>query len=65
MNVIELIEALSEFPEDAEVRLATQPAWPFEHSVGQPVFVYDGTVYIPEAAQLGYLSGSAKSELGW
>jgi hypothetical protein len=30
MNVRDLIEELEGYPEDMEVRLATQPSWPFE-----------------------------------
>ena len=35
MNVQELIESLSDLPPDAEVRLASQPAWPFEFAVSR------------------------------
>ena len=33
MTVKELIEALSEYDEEAEVRLASQPSWPFEYGI--------------------------------
>lgn len=33
MTVNELIEMLEEMPEDAEVRLAIQPSWPFQHDI--------------------------------
>jgi hypothetical protein len=33
MTVGELLELLEDFPEDAEVRLAHQPSWPFEYSI--------------------------------
>jgi hypothetical protein len=33
MKVIELKEALEGIPDDAEVRLAMQPSWPFEYSL--------------------------------
>ena len=35
MTVQELIERLSEYEPDTEVRLAIQPGWPFEHGVGE------------------------------
>lgn len=35
MQVQDLIEALGQFDPDAEVRLAVQPGWPFEHSISQ------------------------------
>jgi hypothetical protein len=64
VTVVELIEALSDYPEEAEVRLAQQPAWPFEWGIGEPVFV-EGVVYVPEAGQIGYLPGAVSQELGW
>jgi hypothetical protein len=36
MTVGELLELLEDFPEDAEVRLAHQPSWPFEYSIERP-----------------------------
>ena len=33
MKVRELIDLLSEYQEDAEVRIVTQPRWPLEHGV--------------------------------
>ena len=34
MTVQDLIEQLQSQPQDAEVRLAIQPRWAFEHSIG-------------------------------
>lgn len=69
MTVLELLEALSDLPEDAEVMLAAQPAWPFEYTLGEPVIVElddsTSTVYLPEGKQTGYLPGAAARELGW
>lgn len=81
MTINEMIETLKdlaeEFGEDAEVRLAQQPNWPFEYSIGGIVGVdlsedeeeeddqKEKIVYIGEGRQLGYLSGCASSELGW
>tara|TARA_R100000951_G_scaffold50728_2_gene42802 strand:+ start:16885 stop:17133 length:249 start_codon:yes stop_codon:yes gene_type:complete len=82
MNVTELIERLqyvAEVNPDAEVRLASQPNWPFEWSISNVLEVdlgvededgcssgQEGTiVYIAEGSQLGYLPGVAKDELGW
>jgi hypothetical protein len=80
MTVEELIEQLSELveggevPPDADVRLAVQPGWPFEHSVAR-VAVPEGSegddpeagqvVYIGEGEQLGYLRSTARDALGW
>lgn len=37
MNVAELVEYLEDLDPETEVRLATQPNWPFEYSVGEIV----------------------------
>jgi len=81
MTVGELIGELEQFDEDAEVRLAMQPSWPFEYSIGQVVSgadahddpddepdierVMDGFVYIAEERQVRYLPGAVKNLLGW
>ena len=73
LTVSELIDELEDCDPEAEVRLATQPSWPFEWSLsinepgpavqidldGQPV------VYLIEGEQLGYLPGSVAEWLGW
>lgn len=66
MTVGELIEMLQDFDEEAEVRLAEQPSWPFEYSIGG--VIYDDAkevVMIAEGSQLGYLSGHVAEGLGW
>lgn len=77
MTVGELLEALSELPEDAPVLLASQPAWPFEYTLGEPVLVEEllvegynddtagPAVYLPEGQQTRYLPGVVARELGW
>ena len=64
MTVGELIENLQGFEEELEVRLAMQPSWPFEYSIGDIVDA-GGKVYIGEYNQEGYLSGEAAEALGW
>lgn len=77
MLISELIEQLidiqSTYP-DAEVRLAMQPAWPFEYSIHSVTEVKeekdtpdrdedsdpDVIVYLSEGVQLGYLPGAAR-----
>lgn len=66
MTVSELIEYLQEFAEvnpDMEVRLATQPSYPFENSIegvvtnGEIIEEGDEEVcYILESSQLAYAS---------
>jgi hypothetical protein len=70
-TISDLLEEFQQFDPDAEVRLATQPSWPFEWSLsntdpavevdldGQPV------VYLVEGTQLGYLPGAVRDQLGW
>lgn len=75
MTVIELIEMLNDMPEDAEVRMASQPSWPMQATLEYPVLVRDcevegpfGTaevVYLGEGRPLGYLPRPAATELGW
>lgn len=79
MTLKDLIDTLTDFAEehgeDVEVRLAFQPSWPFEHSIGdievamlreRSVATLDGpVVYIGEGKQLGYLPGAAGVALGW
>lgn len=75
MTVAELMETLSEFNPDSEVRLASQPRWPFEYSVSNVVSaISDETglgadalavVYIAEGTQIDYLNGDAIELLGW
>ena len=75
MTVIELKEALEGIPDDAEVRLAMQPSWPFEYSIGDVIPVEPDeeapadeevkVVYLTEGSQLGYLPGNASEAIGW
>ena len=75
MTVEELICELQEMNPDAEVRLAQQPRWPFEYSIGDIVEVdlededEEGeshqVVYLGEGSQLDYLPGQVSQELGW
>lgn len=80
MTVRELINLLEDYNEDAEVRIAHQPSWPFEYSIGNVVGCEGAdhededaepndddalVVYIGEGDQLGYLPGSVCCELGW
>ena len=79
MTVRELIEELRLFDQEAQVRFASQPSWPFEYSINGVVqavvdkpdkHTYDGyetedVVYLEEGRQIGYLPSGAKEELGW
>lgn len=68
LTVGDLLDYLRDLPDDTPVRMAQQPAWPFEHYIGEPLVMDtdDGdVVYLPEAGQVGYLSGDVATELGW
>jgi hypothetical protein len=72
MTVRELIEELRLVDQDATVRFASQPSWPFEYSiygVVQTTVNYNDNkrdmVYLEEGRQVGYLPSEAKEELGW
>ena len=73
MTVRELIEELRLADQDATVRFASQPSWPFEYSIYGVVqtTVKDRDdneqemVYLEEGRQVGYLPAEAKEELGW
>ena len=79
MTVRELIEELKYMDEDATVRFASQPSWPFEYSIYGVVqttvdkpgeytdfgYEQEDIVYLEEGQQIGYLPKEAKEELGW
>ncbi len=77
MTIAELIQHLQDIIEDAdvdentEVRLAMQPSYPFEYSIGNVVHVEglgekeETVVYIGEGQQLSYLAHAVSEELGW
>jgi hypothetical protein len=70
-TVSDLIDQLQQADPNAEVRLATQPSWPFEWSLSrsQPAVEVDldsqPVVYLVQGSQLGYLPDIACRELGW
>jgi hypothetical protein len=76
-TVGDLIAALDCYDSDTRIRLASQPAWPFEYTIGRIALTPDdaehnGTattdepvVWIGEGHQVGYLPGTASNALGW
>ena len=67
-ELLEVLQDICETDPGAEVRLATQPAWPMEHTIDRVhVDTVDalGIVYLVEGEQLGYLPEIAKTELWW
>jgi hypothetical protein len=77
MTAKELIEemewAIEQNGGDVEVRIASQPSWPFEYSLDTAATVAieaddgdtDKVVYLAEGAQLAYLNEKAREEIGW
>ncbi|MER6253598.1 hypothetical protein ABT224_19810 [Streptomyces sp. NPDC001584] len=65
MTVADLIAKLEEMDPGSPVRIAWQPAHAFEYTIGKVVEDEDGTCWIAEGDQQGYLSGAAKDALEW
>ncbi|GAA1111473.1 hypothetical protein [Streptomyces javensis] len=65
MTVADLIRALERMNPEAKVRLATQPSHALEYTVGEVAEAEDGTCWIAEGEQRGYLSAEAQEALGW
>ncbi|MEO3851737.1 hypothetical protein ABGB09_29615 [Streptomyces sp. B8F3] len=65
MTVGDLIAILEQYDEGAQIRLATQPQWPFEWTIQEVGTDDSGTVWIAQGEQLGYLSQEAAEALGW
>jgi len=64
MTVQDLIMELEQFDPDMEVRIASQPSWPFEYTIEETA-ESDGVIYIAEGRQIGYLPGKAAEAVGW
>jgi hypothetical protein len=71
VTVTDLLQAFEACDPDAEVRLASQPAWPFEYAIDQSNVAVEvelddtPVVYLDEGAQLGYLPEPVRHQLGW
>lgn len=73
MNVRELIQELECYPPYLEVKLAQQPSWPFQYSIGEVVEAKlddedprkGNAVFIGEGEQEEYLPYGASCSLGW
>jgi hypothetical protein len=64
-TVADLIAALERCDPSAPVSIASQPTWPFEYTIVKAEQADDGTVYIEEGSQVGYLSRAARDAIGW
>ncbi|MFJ2752657.1 hypothetical protein [Streptomyces sp. NPDC087297] len=65
MTVSDLIAKLQRMNPEAPVRMASQPTYPFEYTIGAVEEDEDGTCWIAVGEQQGYLSGEARDTLGW
>lgn len=80
MTKEKLLELIEQYPDDCEIRFASQPAWPFEYSIEDIHFQKSdndigddmdtdtestGIIYLVEGRQIGYLPGNVSKELGW
>ncbi|GAA1890630.1 hypothetical protein GCM10009753_19150 [Streptantibioticus ferralitis] len=64
LTVGQLIRQLEEMDADLPVRLAVNPDWPFSHYAGR-VLNADGTAFIAEDGQEGYLPRTVSTLLDW
>ena len=78
MTAGDLKRLLEDVDDDAEVRFASQPSWPFEYSIADvhehwpepddedfDEFEDVEVVYLVEGRQIGYLPGDVKDQIGW
>ena len=71
MTISELSAILKKYRDDVEVRIATQPSWPFEHEVGNVSITEidedkgEVVLYIGEGKQIGTLPQIVQKDLQW
>ena len=71
MTTSDLINLLESVDPDTEVRLAMQPSWPFEYSIGEVIEINPknipkkSIIYLSEERQIGYLPKEVQKEIGW
>jgi hypothetical protein len=68
MKVYELTDILNNLNPDIEIRLAQQPHWAFEYSIGYILATKvegEQVVYIAEGIRLDYLPDDVFTKLGW
>ena len=72
---LEDLESQDKLNDNTEIRIAHQPRWAFEYSLGDSVAVVwakdeysedrNPVVYLEEARQIGYLPQPAADAIGW
>ncbi|MFJ8980183.1 hypothetical protein [Streptomyces sp. NPDC102282] len=65
LTVGHLLRQLQGIDPDLPVRLAVNPDFPFAHYVRADVVVREGTAFIAEDGQQGYLPPEARAALAW
>lgn len=65
LTVGHLQRRLQELDPDLPVRLAVNPDWPFAHYLGTEVVVRDGSAFLAEDGQEGYLPPAVSDALSW
>lgn len=64
----QLLEELAtdhDLPDETEIRLATQPTYPLEHTLDYRGTVFENRIYLAEGSQVGYLPGQVSEDIGW
>ncbi|MGW7710973.1 hypothetical protein [Streptomyces sp. NPDC054771] len=65
LTVGHLLRQLQELDPNLPIRLAVNPDFPFAHYVGAEVVVRDGTAFIADDGQEGYLPAAVCDALAW
>ncbi|MER5613927.1 hypothetical protein [Streptomyces sp. NPDC002215] len=65
LTVGHLLRQLQELDPNLPIRLAVNPDFPFAHYVGAEVVVRDGTAFIADDGQEGYLPAAVGDALTW
>ncbi|MCX4870864.1 hypothetical protein OHU11_03805 [Streptomyces sp. NBC_00257] len=65
LTVGHLLRQLQEIDPNLPIRLAVNPDFPFAHYVGAEVVVRDGTAFIADDGQEGYLPTAVSDVLAW
>ncbi|WP_406162246.1 hypothetical protein OG298_37180 [Streptomyces sp. NBC_01005] len=65
LTVGHLLRQLQELDPNLPIRLAVTPDFPSTHYVGAEVVVRDGTAFIADDGQEGYLPAAVRDALAW
>ena len=64
-TVGDLIAQLSHINPDTPIAIASQPAWPLEHTLSAAALASDGRAYLAASEPVGYLGDAGRTALDW